>query len=166
MKSSTPIKAQAASSALLRGLAQLIRLPDSPQEESSTENTMVQFFGELGLLDCTGTLEIGICTYKRRALELDQMEQHTSTQELLVAMDDEFIMPIAPSKRDENAPDPERLVAVRMRRGEGIIFNKGIWHWAPFPLRAESFALVGFARGTARDDMRVVKLGERIELCT
>jgi hypothetical protein len=34
-----------------------------------------------------------------------------------------------------------------------VIFAPGAWHWVPYPLKARSFALVGFAVDTAKNDM-------------
>lgn len=161
----------------LQGLAQLIRVPIEASL-MPTEASAVQFFGELAVIACRGEFEIGICTYRRRPLEVDQMEQHVGTQELLVAIDDDFLMPIAPSRprgvvagsgsaspAGAAVPELSRLLAVRVRRGEGLVFGEGVWHWAPYPVRQESFALVGFRRGTAKNDMTVCRLEERITLC-
>jgi hypothetical protein len=56
------------------------------------------------------------------------------------------------------------MMAVLVHRGEGLIFGKGVWHWVPYPLKDESFALVGFAWGTAAGDMSVCRLERTVEM--
>ena len=90
------------------------------------------------------------------------MEQHLRSQELLYAIDDDFIAVTAPD--DGGAPRLSELVALKVKRGEGLLFQKGVWHSAPYPFSAESFALVGFTRGTATKDMIIRDIGRKIAI--
>jgi hypothetical protein len=148
----------------LAGLAQLIRLPPLPEGTRRLEADIIRFYGELGRVSYPADLELGICAYRKRPLLVDQLEHHASTQELLYAIDDDFIMPMAPDRGKDNVPDAERIIAIRVKRGEGVIFGKGVWHWVPYPLKEESFALVGFAWGTAAKDMTVCRLERKVEM--
>ena len=123
---------------------------------------MIEFYGELGLMRCPGEMELGICVFHKRPLVVDQMERHAKTLELLYAVDEDFIAVAAPSEPGGKAPRISELVALKVRRGEGLLFQKGCWHWAPYPFAQESFALVGFARGTASADMDIQPLPTKI----
>jgi hypothetical protein len=125
---------------------------------------VIDFFGELGLMKCPGELELGICVFRRRPLELDRMECHYGSAEILYAVDDDFIAVAAPGGPDGKSPRLSDLAAFHVRRGEGLLFDKGCWHWAPFTFGEESFALVGFARGTSTKDMTILPLGRTITI--
>ncbi len=148
----------------LKGLVQHIARPARGHGGTQPIGEVIEFYGELGLIECRGQLEIGICVFHKRPPVLDQMEMHEHTQELLYAIDDDFIAVAAPGEAGGGAPLLSELVALRVKRGEGLLFQKGVWHWAPFPFAAESFALVGFARGTATTDMIVRDLGRKITI--
>ncbi len=148
----------------LEGLVQLVARPARPEGGPPDLGVDVEFYGELGLLECPGKMELGICIFRRRPMVLDKMERHVGTPELLYAVDDSFIAVAAPDAPGGGAPDPSALVALEIHRGEGLVFARGCWHWAPYPFAKESFALVGFARGTATADMDIRPLGREITI--
>jgi hypothetical protein len=148
----------------LEGVVQWIARPPRAADGSQKIGEVIEFYGELGLMKCNGELELGICVFHKRPLVLDQMELHAHTQELLFAIDEDFIAVAAPSEPGGGAPRLADLVALKVRRGEGLLFQKGCWHWAPYPFAEESFALVGFARGTASKDMLIRPLGRKITI--
>jgi len=148
----------------LKGLVQYIALPPKSAEGPQKVGEVIEFYGELGLMKVPGEMELGICVFHKRPLVQEQMERHLSTQELLYAIDDDFIAVAAPGGPGAKAPLASELVALEVRRGEGLLFQKGCWHWAPYPFAKESFALVGFSRGTATADMDIQPLGREITL--
>jgi ureidoglycolate hydrolase len=145
---------------------QAVRIPDKKTKRPDFESEVISFYGSLGLFDAKVPIEFGICVYRRRTFAVEQLEQHTRTQELLYAIDDDFIMPVAPNttRGSTNVPDLEKLIAVRIRRGEGVVFDRRTWHWVPYPLKKESFALVGFAKGTAKEDLKVFNLDGKVRI--
>lgn len=148
----------------LKGLVQLIARPPRAADGSQKIGEVIEFYGELALMECRGELEFGICVFHKRPMVLDQMERHARTPELLYAIDEDFIAVAAPSEPGGETPRLSELVALRVRRGEGLLFQTGAWHWAPYPFAEESFALVGFARGTASTDMVIRDLGRKITI--
>ncbi len=142
----------------LKGLVQYIARPPRAGQGPQKVGEVIEFYGELGLMSCPGEMELGICVFHKRPLVLDQMERHARTQELLYAVDADFIAVAAPSEPGGKVPQASEVVALEVRRGEGLLFQKGCWHWAPYPFARESFALVGFARGTASADMDIQPL--------
>ncbi len=142
-----------AAAADLAGIGDVVRLPDGTGRRPDFENEIIRFFGRLGVIEAATAVEFGICAYRKRPFRVDRLEQHRSSRELLVAVDEAFIMPVAPNIAGEDRPDLSRAFALRVRRSEGVIFARGVWHAVPYPLKDESFALVGFALGTSQDDM-------------
>jgi hypothetical protein len=154
MASTRALQVLEARDADLRGIGVCLRLPESGTRRPDVENEVLRFFGKLGLIQAPGGVEIGICAYNRRAFTVDGMEQHKRSSELLVAVDDDFIMPVAPNLPGADIPDLSKAFAIRVRRSEGVVFDPGAWHWVPYPTGKEkSFALVGFALDTPAADM-------------
>jgi ureidoglycolate hydrolase len=139
---------------------QVIGIPDVKTKKPDFESEAISFFGALAVFDSAVPLEFGICVYKKRELVVEELEQHLSTQELLYAIDDDFIVPVATNAvhGSANAPDLKNLIGVRIRRGEGVLFHRETWHSVPYPYKKESFALVCFAKDTAKEDMHIFKL--------
>jgi ureidoglycolate hydrolase len=138
----------------LTGIGVSLRLPDSGTKRPDVENDVLRFFGKLGLIQATQGVEFGICAYNRRDFTVEEMEQHKRSAELLFAVDDDFIMPVAPNIAGVDRPDLAKAFAIRVRRSEGVLFDPGAWHWVPYPTGKEkSFALVGFALDTPANDM-------------
>ncbi|MGA2477222.1 MAG: hypothetical protein ABSG63_00550 [Spirochaetia bacterium] len=148
---------------VLAGLATFITLPAAAWH-APTEAAPVQFYPEQGLITGRGDWELGIVAYRNRPFLVDHLEHHVTTGELLYAVDDDFIMPVAPTKAGTELPDIEKMVAVHVRRGQGLLFGTAVWHWAPYPLRPQSFALVGFGRGTSTKDMIIRELDALVEM--
>jgi hypothetical protein len=148
----------------LKGLVQYIALPPKTAEGPQKVAGVIEFYGELGLMKVPGEMELGICVFHKRPLVQEQMERHANTQELLYAVDDDFIAVAAPGEPGSKAPLASQLVALQVRRGEGLLFQKGCWHWAPYPFSDESYALVGFARGTATRDMDIQPLDRKVTI--
>ena len=142
-----------AAKAGLSGIGDVVRLPGPGGRRPDISNETLRFFGRLGLIEAAAAVEFGICAYRRRPLVVERMEQHRRSRELLVAIDDDFLMPVAPNDAASNRPDLSRAFVLRVRRSEGVIFAQGTWHWVPYPLKEESHALVGFALDTSKDDM-------------
>jgi len=139
-------------------LGQVITIPVPGERVPTLEKSFFRHYAALAFLDCYGPVELGITTFRKRELKADKLEQHAGTPELLYAIDGDFVMPVAPSHMNGKvaAPDLTRIRAIRVRQGEGLIFQDGMWHWAPFPVQKDpSSVLVGFKIGTAENDILI-----------
>ena len=145
-------------------LGQIIVTPTEGERVPTLESEAFKFYGGIALMNIKNVFELGICVFNQRELETDQLEQHALTQEMLFAIDGDFIMPVAPivQKNGESWPDLDRVVAIRVPMGEGVVFNNGVWHWAPFPLKKRSSVIVGFEQDTADKDLVIRELDSRI----
>jgi hypothetical protein len=168
MTSSEKVPAFLLSSIDFAKYGQAIIIPDKKTKKPDFESEAISFYGSLGLFDSKAPIEFGICKYGKRAFVVEQLEQHLRTQELLYAIDDDFIMPVALNivRGSTNAPDLQTLIAVRFRRGEGALIHRETWHWVPYPFKKESFALVGFAKDTAKEDLSTFNLGGTFQIRT
>lgn len=95
-----------------------------------------------------------------------QLEQHLTTPELLFALNSDFVTPVAPIiKKDGKVyPDLDKMIAIIIRENSGIILEKEVFHFALWPLKDSSSALVGFQKGVIEGDIIITELDEEIEL--
>jgi len=147
-----------------KGLGVIIKIPVEGELEPTLQSSFFKHYAELGFIDCGGAVEFGITTFKKREFKVDKLEQHAKTPELLYAIDSDFIMPVASIiyKDGESFPDLAKIKAIKVNQGEGVIFDDGIWHWAPYPYDKEvSSVLVGFKKGTCHDDIIIRDLKKK-----
>lgn len=147
-------------------IGQFIQIPVEGSLIPTTQSSFFKYYGGLGIMDCHGVTEIGICTFKKREFIVDQLEQHAQTPELLYALDGDFIMPVAPVIHQNGAtyPDLSKIRAIRVRQYEGVIFKDGMWHWAPYPLKETSSVIVGFKKDTGTTDIIIRDLAEKFQM--
>jgi len=145
-------------------LGVVIQIPKEGEVKPLLEASFFKHYGPLGFIEGKEDVEFGITTFKKRLLIASKLEQHSQTQELLYAIDGDFIMPVAPiiNKEEKEFPDEEKILIIRVPQGVGVIFKKGYWHWAPFPIKDTSSVLVGFKKGTAENDIIIKDLKNKI----
>ncbi len=143
----------------------IIRIPVFGTKKPLLSSSFFNHYGPLALIACEGNFELGITTFQKRPLVVDELEQHAETAEMLYAIDADMIIPIAAIIiRDGVAvPDESTFTAMHVKQGEGVVFNEGIWHWAPFPFGDKDFSsvLVGFKQHTAEKDIIIKELDYR-----
>ena len=145
-------------------LGSIIKIPVEGEKEPTLKSSFFKHYAELGFIDCNDSVEFGITSFTKREFEVDKLEQHAKTPELLYAIDGVFIMPIAPIIYIDGKafPDLNKIKAIKVDQGEGVIFKDGIWHWAPYPYNKEkSSVLVGFKKGTCYDDIVIRDLDKK-----
>lgn len=145
----------------------VIKIPKDGERKPTLCNDSFKHYAELGFLDCKDIVEFGITTFQKRDFDVLQLEQHAKTPEFLFAIDGAFIMPVAPIiyKNGEAYPDLNKIIAIKVMQGEGVIFKDGIWHFAPYPLdKAISSVLVGFKKGTCYVDIVIKDLEKKYKM--
>ena len=107
---------------------------------------------------CTGVLA---CRSRPRIVS--EMERHHDTSEVIVALDGDMVLVLAPA--DDDLKDHSRIRAFLVRQGEAIVMAPGTWHWIPFPCEnRDAHALVLFKDGTGADDLHFRKLSTPLTL--
>lgn len=136
------------------------------KSQPDTESDIQMFYGQLAMMQCQGSIELGICVAKNRAFVVDTLEQHAETAELLAALRGDFITPVTTSVMidGKQCPDMEKITAVRVNQGEGVVFDKGIWHWTPYAVTESCDVLVAFKTDTPKNDFIANKLTTEITI--
>lgn len=125
-----------------------------------------KYVGQLTILSCEDSLQVGIHSAGNQGFVVSQLEQHADTPELLAALKGDFIVPVTNSIEVEGkqVPDMANISAIRVNQGEGIVFEKGVWHWSPYPAGDYCDVLVIFKKDTPDNDFISFKLEEEIRI--
>ena len=133
----------------------------------------IEFFRDLiqAGLGADTTVSFGVCRVTRRPPLIDVSEYHDTSCEVLMPIDGDVLVHVAPAVPGDRFPAEEAEVFL-VPKGTLIVLRPGVWHHGPFALDAERVScLVGlperlYARdchGVAippEDQIRIV--GERV----
>lgn len=134
--------------------------------EPDAQSDIQTIYGQLAIIKCSESIEFGICVAKKRDLVVDMLEQHVKTEELLAAISGDFITPVTSSIEINGmlSPDLDKVIAVRVNQGEGVVFDKGMWHWTPYAVTETCDVLVAFKTDTPKNDFISKELTEKLKI--
>ena len=149
------IQADRATTALY---GQFIEPADQPP---AVNDPALRYWPDLFHFDVDGPIEVGLCVTEAREPVVRKLERHLQTPELLVALDGDMLVPVAPPS--ENGP--RDLGGVQLPRNHAFVFGRGVWHGWPLPTTGGTVRyLVIFRRGTLGKDLDVRELPEPVRL--
>jgi ureidoglycolate lyase len=109
-----------------------------------------------------GPYAVGYLALEPAEPAFDWAERHDRTVELIAPLGGECVVYVAPP-----APQPADFRAFRVRPGEAVVLDPGVWHGAPLAPAGPAAAMVLLARGTGTDDTVVCRFPDnplRIEV--
>ena len=122
------------------------------------------YWGGITKFDFPPKLSSGFLKSRNTSLVVSQLERHTKTGEILVALNSDAIICMATAQSDIQGKDAT-LGAFLVKQGEAIKMHRGTWHWLPIPVGSdEAHFLVLFADGTESGDLEVVELSEPVRV--
>lgn len=92
-----------------------------------------------------GSLKIG-----KRPMMVQDVEYHSYTCELMMALDDDMVIHAGPANGGQ--PEPDKLEAFVIPKGVMVIFRAGAWHGAPFPVNHDATVLIALPERTYLND--------------
>ena len=109
-------------------------------------------------------LSSGLLECYPRKLSLDRMERHHRTREVLIALEGEAAICLAPPQ-DNSSGSLDDVVALRMSAGQSIVLEVGTWHWIPFPTtnQAARFQVI-FRSATGKDDLDFFHFSQPLDI--
>lgn len=116
-----------------------------PKQEDGADFT---WYGTVDEID--GCAAINLCSMKKHAYTLNTLEYHQNTKEALVAIHGSGVI-LALAEKGEFSQ--HNIRAFYMGPGEGIIFDKGVYHSTPYPVGDETTLLVVFLQNTGENDL-------------
>lgn len=100
-----------------------------------------------------------IAVKKPERMVIDAVEYHTTTPELILPLDDDMIIHVAPASA--GTPVPQLTQAFLVPRGTLVKIRTAIWHLAPLPAHEPVLhAMIALPECTYANDCTVVALKE------
>lgn len=161
------IKAKPVSAQAFEKYGQVITIPDN--EENTVCEDRYTFWPGIAEFDCpNGKLKIGISRLFLRPYRTCVMERQLGTQAMMLTMTGPILIIVCKNEgmnKDEivNYKNAEAFI---LEQGQGVIINKGVWHWTANPIGSDQDVL--FCTQSAGVDDGVVKQmfprGETLEV--
>jgi ureidoglycolate lyase len=131
-----------------------------PGRESEASGPGWRWWAETAFLPGSVRYGIGYLQLQPTPLAFDWAERHLATVEMIVPMGGDCVIYVAPPNPPDEIDRHPRLGdfgAFRVRPGQAVILNSGVWHGAPLTVEDNSAALVLLRENTGRDDVTVVR---------
>ena len=123
-----------------------------------------RWWGETQLLGGDGRpFGVGYLDLVPTAMQFSWAERHMRSLEAIVPLDGDCLVYVGPS---DHADEPQRLPALdsfkvyKVRAGQGVILDPGVWHGAPLAVERPVRALVLLLEGTGANDTAVVRFDD------
>ena len=118
-----------------------------------------RFFPDRVTVNC-GTANMAfspIMVKKPEKMHITQVEYHTTTAEVIIPLNDDMILHVAPPSAGK--PLPEYTKAFIVPKNTVIRMNCCVWHLAPLPRKADELcAIIVLPEATYMNDCTVVDL--------
>jgi ureidoglycolate lyase len=136
----------------------VIEMPRRPQDAAGSG---WKWWGETALLEGDARpYGIGYLDLQPAELCFDWAERHMRSMELLIPTGGDCLVYVGPPDHpDEPAhlPPLERFEVFRVRQGQGVLLDRGVWHGAPLALERPLNVIVLLHQNTGREDTAVVR---------
>lgn len=128
----------------------------------------VEFFRDMAQVDVSPNALLSYSTVRveKREMVIDILESHSTCSEVLLPIDNDMLLQIAPASAPGEVP-LEYLRVFFVPKGTVITIRPGMWHWAPFTLNDEpANVMVNLPERAYANDCDVIELEEkdRIEI--
>ena len=144
--------------------AEFGRLVEQPGRAADAAGPGWQWWGEVDALPVRDRpYALGLLNLTPGALEADWAERHMQSEELIAPLTGDCLVYVGPA---DHAGEPERLAdferfrMFRVRPGQVVILNPGVWHGAPLADAGPAQALVILLQGTAAQDLVMARFAE------
>ena len=103
-----------------------------------------------------------LTVHKKNAMVIDTVEYHNHTGEILMPLDTDVVIHVAPPSK---TLIPEKTEAFIVPKGTLVRFNVGVYHYAPFSIEKEKGSvLIVLPERTYLNDCTVFKYDEKDQM--
>ena len=124
----------------------------------------VEFFRDQLQIDTSSTnsWSYSCCRVEKRSLVIDVLEYHSSCGEVVLPLDNDILIQVAPATADAKNILLEKIKVFYVPKGTAITIKPGVWHWAPFTINDKpANILINLPERTYANDCIVVNLEEK-----
>lgn len=132
----------------------LIQLPTGVPP--TFEDDSFKYWKQQAKMYLNAPIEIGVLQVEKQILPFNQMERHYETQELLVPLTGDILIPMA--KNNDRRPDSREIKIFQISQGQALLLDKNCWHWMPRPCGKQVLLLVIFKDDTSANDLIIETL--------
>jgi ureidoglycolate lyase len=127
-----------------------------PDRGVDAENEQLAYWDNcVDLSNFTGNGLLGFLEVKRIPIELKMMDLLTESLRIYLSIDGKpSIQFVALNDPLTNQPVQDTIQAFILEEGDGVVIEKGIWHWTPFALTEKALFAMGL-----RNDIMVASKG-------
>ncbi|GGG70653.1 ureidoglycolate lyase [Paenibacillus radicis (ex Gao et al. 2016)] len=122
---------------------------DLPAVDPSKSGDGWDCWSYIQMLDVSEPIGFGLVVTKQREFVVTAMERHVSREELLLTFDRELVQPVAECidiENPEERPDPATVKCFRIKPGQAIVINRGVWHSPAYPAAEDARYLFGIEK--------------------
>ena len=96
-------------------------------------NPPIEFYRDILQLDLglMTKASFSICRVQKRPEVIDTIEYHSSCGELLLPLDNDVLIHVAPATENDLIPH-DKIRIFHVPKGTGVVLKPGVWHHAPF----------------------------------
>ena len=133
--------------------------------EASFESQEFQFWNRLGEMELFETASVCMVeSFGAGGLKTEFLERHRRGSETLFPTGDIVIVVALPGNSENTYPDLETVKAFKIRKGDAVIINKDIWHYAPLTVEKSVKTFIVFNTATPEKDNLKIDLKEKFNI--
>jgi ureidoglycolate hydrolase len=111
-----------------------------PEGERISDDSSV-FYRDMIQLGYYTDATASVCQLAKRPMIIEGAEYHSLCGEVILALDGDIIIPIAPALPDQRSP-AEFFEAFYLKKGTMVYLRQGVWHSAAFPVDSATVNLL------------------------
>jgi ureidoglycolate lyase len=140
------------------------KIIEQPARAQDAQGPGWRWWGENALLESSDRpYQIGYLDLAPSELKFDWAERHMRSAELIIPTGGDCLVYVGPPD-DPDEPDRlpplERFQVFRVRQGQAVLLDKGVWHGAPLAVDTPLNAIVLLLSGTGDGDLSLVRFTE------
>ena len=140
---------------------QLIEIPVKEEPDIKTET--VRFWKQQAISEMGKNIEVGVLKVKRQKMRFNELENHFKTPTILISLDGDFILSVAPAQK--NVPKADEVVAFEVPKFQVLVLAEKCWHSATYPIdRDEITLLVIFKENSLENDTIFKNLDQECQI--
>ncbi len=123
----------------------------------------VEFYRDMAQVDVSPEMMLSYSTVRveKRDMVIDLLESHSKCSEVLLPLDNDMLLQIAPASAPGDSLPLDQLRVFYVPKGTLITIRPGMWHWAPFALKDEPLnVMVNLPERAYANDCTVVEIEE------
>src|SRR5688572_1398482 len=137
---------------------------EQPNRAEDAQGSGWKWWGENALMESADRpYQIGYLDLKPAELKFDWAERHMRSAELIIPAGGDCLVYVAPPEypdEPERMPAFEHFEVFRVRAGQAVLLDKGVWHGAPLAIDAPLNVIVLLLSRTGEIDLSLVRFEE------